>query len=202
MGRKNSNKKKSSRNDQQTKLFYQLAQCIHHRTICQKQLEGQVTKGFQAKVDELNDFFIPAQADDSVMNDIYAVNHKWMMDTTQALNEHYVERISELMGEIWAFKMSSKMFDEKMECGIQSAKCHFGKRLKDSTVAELKKLATSIHPDNRSSLTKTDTVSMNKKVCNILSGQCIFSVDLKLFRMKYVWLFVIMLSALFTLCSL
>jgi ribA/ribD-fused uncharacterized protein len=134
------------------KLFFQILQCLHHQAICKAQSEGHVTKAFKSKLADLDRFMKPAQETTPLREDILAVNQHWMSQMTRVLLDHYSSRVCELLGQIKSSKLNLESFEQNSSIALEWAKRNFGKKIKQATIQEFRKLLSTIRPGQSNSL--------------------------------------------------
>ena len=84
---------------QAVKTLFRIIQCIHHFAIANNQLNGTVTKSFEAKLSDLNKFVKPACPTASLAQQIDLIN-------SMAPGHHW-KRGGTLQGEDWQFQTST-----------------------------------------------------------------------------------------------
>ena len=78
---------------QTTKTFFRLIQYIHHFAIANNQLNDTVSKWFEAKLTDLNQFVNPTCLTASLVQKIELINSRWLQDVTESLMSHFRGRM-------------------------------------------------------------------------------------------------------------
>ena len=101
-----------------------------------KQLEGQFTKAFKTKVDQLNAFIKPAFEDNKIRSQIVEHGKSWAHNITKSVRDHYQKRIDEVYDEIQKLEMPEHVKRTVIDKAIYRAKKNFGRKLAHETVGE------------------------------------------------------------------
>ena len=124
---------------------YKLLQCIHHQTITSAQINGNWSKAFKNKNRQLNDFIKPAFPTETVQNEIRSINLNWTLQILETLNTHYTDSAAKLKTEIQTIPQIEKQ--DALEKAISRGKKNFGKKLRPTTIHQLKEMCNSTQPD-------------------------------------------------------
>ena len=91
---------------QTVKAPFRLTQCIHHFVIAINQLNGTVSKRFDAKLTDLNRFVKPACLTASLTQQIELNDSRWLKDVTDSLVSHFSERIDAFKRQLSTFRLN------------------------------------------------------------------------------------------------
>lgn len=124
------------------KDLYQLLQCIHHLEKTNK--SHQIPKAFTKKQKELKGFIKPAQITDSFIKNYGTVVKKYIVDCINTLNNHYEERISELLGYLRSQKVQREEIEIASRIALRWGRRNFGKKLSEGTINKFHVITNSI----------------------------------------------------------
>ena len=122
------------------KTLYHLIQVLHHLAICLSQQEGKLTKGFQAKLSELNRWLKPACSTSKLKQELEIAHGLWVTGVTEALITHYKERIAEFTKHLKSCSLNFQDFEKAQDLATSWARKNFRKKLTDKTLAEFRKI--------------------------------------------------------------
>ena len=134
--------------------FYKLIQCLHHESIATDQQKGNWSKAFRNKNRQLNEFIRPAYPNQTIDNQIKAINANWTNQIIDALHSHYKKSIDSLTSEIKKINAPNK--NDASEIALARAKRNFGKKLKLGTIKTYLQVCKSANSTNNDKPTNTD----------------------------------------------
>ena len=133
------------------KEMFRLIQFLHHFKILAGQMEGNLTKSFRKKVQDLNQFFKPPAPTKNLMEALWHQNSLWMKNQTSILLGHYGDKIEECKKSISGFQSSKVDFDRAQHLAISWAQKNFRKKLKNETLNQFRStLGTLAVPSTKS----------------------------------------------------
>ena len=118
------------------KNLFKLIQVLHHLAICRGQLNGQLTKGFMAKLEDLTRFPRPACPTDKLAAEFKIVGVEWVKGVTGVLITHYTSQIAELSRLILASTLAKADFVRAQHLAESWARKRFRSKLSDKTLSE------------------------------------------------------------------
>ena len=89
---------------QAVKTLFRIIQRIHHFAIANNQLNGIVTKSFEAKLADLNKFVKPAYPSAQAQQ-IDLINNRWLQDITESLVAHFRESNDNIKRQLSTFRL-------------------------------------------------------------------------------------------------
>lgn len=126
------------------KVFFGILQCLHHITIFQHQTQGHFSKAFTNKIHQLNSFIKPGLPDHQIKTQIESINKTWATNISQALLEHYLDRLQTLKSWLISHKFSAETIKESSILGLHRGHKQFGKRLSHKTIQDFKLTITNL----------------------------------------------------------
>ena len=145
---------------QAVKTLFRIIQCIHHFAIANNQLNGTVTKSFEAKLSDLNKFVKPACPTASLAQQIDLINSRWLQDITESLVAHFRERIDNFKRQLSTFRLDLSDCEKAQTLAEKWARRNFRSKLKDCTLVEFRSICRewlSSNPNGR--VTESSTPS-------------------------------------------
>lgn len=133
--------KQPNQNARFIRLFYHIAQALHHISILENQANGGYpTKGFLKQVDLLSKFVKPAKPSQAIFSRLLNINKSWAKFTAQALIDHYRASISESLGQISAHHFSQFQIQTFSATALDWARKNFRNKLREGTISEFQKI--------------------------------------------------------------
>ena len=151
--------------DQHVKTFYKLLQCLHHQEITIAQLNGNISKAFKIKTEQLNDFIKPAFPNTKTTNQIKEINSSWTKNILECLHLHYTESIQNLSNQLKTIGTETNI-QTAIDKALTRAKKNFGKKLKQTTTEEFLKRSKALITSKFNSSNTASVVSKTNQQSN------------------------------------
>ena len=118
------------------KNMYRCMQLSHHLAISRAQLEGKLTRGFQAKLRELRRFLKPACPTDKLAAELDLAHDGWVKGVTETLTHHYLEELDKYKALVKSSPLCVSDFERAKSLAIGWARRNFRTKLAASNLAE------------------------------------------------------------------
>ena len=125
---------------QGVKTLFRIIQRIHHFAIVNNQLNGTVTKSFEAKLSDFNKFVKPACPTASLAQQIDLINSRWPQDITESLVAHFRERIDNFKRQLSTFRLDLSDCEKAQTLAEKWPRRNFRSKLKDCTLVEYRSI--------------------------------------------------------------
>ena len=126
------------------KLLFQVIQCLHHVANVTNQTNGNPSKAFKHKVQELNHFIRPALPNQTIKTKINQVNNDWATQVAQTLKTHYVAQLDYLKNTFKLYQISANDWVSHKNQALNWARRAIGKKLAKQTLQNFDQLFTSL----------------------------------------------------------
>jgi ribA/ribD-fused uncharacterized protein len=156
------------------KLLFQVIQCLHHVANVTNQTNGNPSKAFKHKVQELNHFIRPALPNQAIKSKINQVNNDWSTQVAQTLKTHYVAQLEYLKNAFKLYQISANDWVSHKNQALNWARRAIGKKLAKQTLQNFDQLFTSLLDQAPPSIQNPNKPSVNKakdKVATVSSSQ-------------------------------
>lgn len=131
------------------KLFFQILQALHHISSLKIQKNGdKPTKGFERHILQMEKFLRPAQPNTQLFENLNKTHMTWAQNVASVMTDHYTAKISEIQGRISAHSLSALNIKQFSKSGIEWARQKYGKKLRDSEVAEFYRIINALEKKN------------------------------------------------------